>query len=76
MLAAPRLPTQWYLARGVHRAALARLTPPLSLLDRCRRVGVSGHGAGARLAALPAAGITGTSLPGLLMRAPTRLWLG
>jgi len=76
MLAAPRPPTQRDLARGVHRAALARLTPPLSVLDRGRLAGVRGHGAGAWLAALPTAGIAGTRLSVPLMRAAARLWLG
>jgi len=73
MLVAPRPPTQQELERGVHRAALARLTPPLSLLDRGRLAGVRGHGAGAWLSALPIAGFSGTRLPGALMRAATRL---
>ena len=76
MPAAPRPPMQRDPALGVHRAALARLTPPLSLLDRDRPAVVRGHGAGAWVAALPTAGVTGTRLPGPLMRAAVRLWLG
>jgi len=76
MLAAPRPPTQRHVARALHCAALARFTPPLSLLDRGRLAGIRGHGAGAWLAALPTVGSAGTRPPGPLMRAATRVWLG
>jgi len=76
MLATSGLLTQRHPAWGVLRAALARLTPPLSRLDCGRPAGVRGHGAGAWLAARPTAGLIGTRLAGPLMRAAVRLSLG
>jgi len=76
MLATSGLLTRRHPAWGELRAALARLTAPLSRLDCGRPAGESGHGAGACLAARPTSGLIGTRLEGPLMRAAVRLSLG